>query len=77
MQNSRINLWIMGFISTIILIEPAIGQDVILPAGSTWKYLDDGTDQGIAWTEPGFNDSKWKSGLAPLGYGNGDEDHNE
>ena len=37
--------------------------------GSDWKYLDDGSDQGVAWIAPAFNDSAWKSGPAPLGYG--------
>ena len=37
--------------------------------GSVWKYLDNGIDRGVAWIAPGFNDSAWKSGPAPLGYG--------
>jgi hypothetical protein len=48
-------------------------KNVIVPAGSVWKYLDDGSDQGTAWREAGFNDSNWKSGQAQLGYGDGDE----
>ncbi len=48
-------------------------QTVLLPAGSTWKYLDDGSDQGTAWRGPSFNDQTWKSGPAQLGYGDGDE----
>lgn len=42
------------------------------PAGSpgmVWKYLDDRSNQGTAWKEPGYNDSAWASGAAPLGYG--------
>ena len=39
----------------------------------TWKYLDDGSDQGTAWQEIGFNDAAWASGPAELGYGDGDE----
>ena len=39
-----------------------------VPQGSVWKYLDDGSDQGVAWISPAFNDSGWKSGPAPLGY---------
>ena len=35
---------------------------------STWKYLDDGSNQGTAWRAPDFDDSSWKSGVAPLGY---------
>lgn len=45
----------------------------LLPLGSVWKYLDDGSDQGTAWTASGFNDSTWASGAAQLGYGDGDE----
>jgi hypothetical protein len=41
--------------------------------GATWKYLDDGSDQGTAWTTPDFDDSGWASGPAQLGYGDGDE----
>jgi hypothetical protein len=45
----------------------------ILPTGSTWKYLDNGSDQGTAWIATNFNDSTWLSGPAQLGYGEGDE----
>jgi hypothetical protein len=41
--------------------------------GSTWRYLDDGSNQGTAWTGAGFSDGAWKSGAAELGYGDGDE----
>ena len=44
-----------------------------IQAGETWKYLDDGSDQGTAWKETGFDDSSWASGAAQLGYGDGDE----
>ena len=30
--------------------------------GALWKYLDDGSDQGSAWNEKGFDDSGWNSG---------------
>jgi hypothetical protein len=40
-----------------------------VPKGSVWKYLDNGSDQGVVWITPAFNDSAWKSGPAPLGYG--------
>ncbi|MCA9264028.1 MAG: lamin tail domain-containing protein, partial [Planctomycetales bacterium] len=46
--------------------------DLISP-GDTWRYLDDGSDQGTAWRNVGFNDSLWSSGPAQLGYGDGDE----
>ena len=46
---------------------------VLTPAGSVWKYLDNGTNQGTAWRAPAFNDTTWASGPAQLGYGDGDE----
>ncbi|RIK80290.1 MAG: hypothetical protein DCC68_11305 [Planctomycetota bacterium] len=62
----------------------------ILPAGSEWSYLDDGSDQdgeedagsGVPLRDPMdptwfgsplYDDSAWASGLAQLGYGEGDE----
>ena len=45
----------------------------LIPVGSVWKYLDDGSDQGTNWTAREFNDSAWASGPAQLGYGEGDE----
>jgi hypothetical protein len=45
----------------------------IIPPGSSWKYLDNGTDQGTAWRAGTFNDSGWAQGNAELGYGDNDE----
>ncbi len=46
---------------------------VLVAAEATWRYLDDGSDQGTAWRTSGFDDSGWSSGPAHLGYGDGDE----
>ncbi|MFK9093877.1 metallophosphoesterase [Bacillus salipaludis] len=43
-------------------------EQKLLEKGSKWKYLDNGSDQGKAWKEPGFDDNSWKSAPAPLGY---------
>lgn len=45
----------------------------LIPTGSIWKYLDDGSDQGIAWRSLGFEDSTWATGPGQLGFGDGDE----
>ncbi len=42
-------------------------------SGNLWKYLADGSDQGTAWREVGFDDSSWDEGISELGYGDGDE----
>ncbi|HET6227760.1 MAG TPA: fibronectin type III domain-containing protein, partial [Bacteroidia bacterium] len=48
-------------------------QTTIIATGTSWKYLDNGSNQGTAWYGTGFNDASWASGNAQLGYGDGDE----
>lgn len=38
-----------------------------------WKYLDDGSDAGMAWRLNDFHDGAWAEGLPQFGYGDGDE----
>jgi calcineurin-like phosphoesterase family protein/purple acid phosphatase-like protein len=47
--------------------------DARLAETMVWTYLDDGSDQGSAWRETGFDDSTWAAGPGELGYGDGDE----
>jgi len=47
--------------------------NVFIGLNSVWKYLDNGTDQGVAWRTNTFNDASWASGQAQLGYGDNDE----
>lgn len=58
------------YVSTPVLIAVAYR---LIPSNSVWKYLDNGSDQGTAWRELDFDDSRWASGPAQLGYGDGDE----
>jgi acid phosphatase type 7 len=51
----------------------SFGQVTLVPAGSNWKYLDNGSNQGTTWTTSSFNDASWASGNAELGYGDDDE----
>lgn len=57
----------------LLAFPASSASTVLLPLGATWKYLDDGSNQGTAWTQPGFDDAAWGSGCAQLGYGDGDE----
>ncbi|MDH2442998.1 PKD domain-containing protein [Amnibacterium sp. CER49] len=42
----------------------------LVPAGSTWSYADPASTTAPAgWTGTSFDDSAWKSGPAPLGWG--------
>ncbi len=43
-------------------------QTTFFTLNSVWKYKDDGTDQGTAWRDVGFDDSGWLSGPGKLGY---------
>jgi Bacterial Ig domain/Calcineurin-like phosphoesterase len=52
--------------------ESADGQTLV-PAGSSWKYNDSGSNLGTAWRAVTYNDASWSTGAAQLGYGDGDE----
>jgi hypothetical protein len=60
------------FFSSFIT-SPATSQTVFFNLGATWRYLDNGTNQGSAWRLATFDHSTWRSGPAQLGYGDGDE----
>ncbi|MCB1125766.1 MAG: hypothetical protein KDM81_04675, partial [Verrucomicrobiae bacterium] len=59
--------------ASLLLLPFTGGAGTLVPQGATWSYLDDGSDQGTAWREPGFDDSAWQRGPAQLGYGDDDE----
>lgn len=63
----------LGIASCISISVLASNPDTLIAQGGTWKYLDDGSDQGTAWILPGFADTGWASGPAEFGYGDGDE----
>lgn len=61
-------------IIALLITRHAVAADVpLIPFGSTWKYLDNGSNQGTAWRANVFNDAAWPAGPAELGYGDGDE----
>lgn len=50
-------------------------SETLISSGSVWKYLDDGSDQGMSsdgtdwFAHPNYDDSLWLEGPAELGYG--------
>lgn len=52
-----------------ILIARERVTTTLIPSNAVWKYLDDGSDQGINWAQPSYSDATWASGPARLGYG--------
>ena len=63
----------LHFLFFLFCISNVFSNVTIIPFASSWKYLDDGSNQGTAWTTTGFNDAAWLSGNGQLGYGDGDE----
>lgn len=55
------------------IVSAPQGPQTLIAYGSSWRYLDDGSNQGTAWTGSGYNDEGWATGNAQLGYGDGDE----
>ncbi|MBP5514057.1 MAG: CotH kinase family protein, partial [Bacteroidaceae bacterium] len=55
------------------------GEDVFT-TNDTWKYYDQGSLDGQNWKSNSYSENGWKSGQAPLGYGNvginGSSDYN-
>ena len=70
----------MKFILVILITMSARGEEPktieiksLVARGATWKYQDDGQDPGGQWHTASFDDSKWNSGPARLGYGDNNE----
>jgi hypothetical protein len=59
--------------SRVLVGTGGLSNVVLLPSGTTWRYLDTGMDAGTVWRLGGFDDSTWKVGAAQFGYGDGDE----
>ncbi len=64
-----------GLGSALVTVEGGGAEEkkILITEGSFWKYLDDGSDQGVQWQGVEFDDSEWQGGRAELGYGDGDE----
>lgn len=56
-----------------VFINGATVDVNLISRESLWRYLDDGSDKGISWRLPEFDDSFWEEGVAELGYGDGRE----
>ena len=51
------------FVGTAAAEEAEAQSDqLLLDRASTWKYLDDGSDQGTDWKEKDFDDSDMENG---------------
>jgi hypothetical protein len=67
------NLILASIVISLAFVTAAFAQTTLVARGSSWKYLDNGSNQGSGWAAPAFDDSGWAAGNAQLGYGDGDE----
>jgi hypothetical protein len=52
---------------------PPTNATVLIDVSSTWRFRDTGVAPAAAWKTNSYNDSAWPTGVAPFGYGDGDE----
>lgn len=71
MKNKLRSLLLPGF--CFLLSSTVVSQTTLVSSGSSWKFLDNGSNQGTTWRSGSFSDASWASGNAQLGYGDGDE----
>lgn len=55
-------------VNVVVSNPSSVTTNTLVAQGSVWRYLDNGSDQGTAWSQAAFNDAAWGTGTAPLGY---------
>jgi hypothetical protein len=69
---------VRGFLGLVAALMPIAitaqpaglhARTVVETGATSWKYLDIGVEPPEGWQQPGFDDSNWSTGKAPLGYG--------
>ncbi|MCU7549638.1 metallophosphoesterase family protein [Chitinophagaceae bacterium LB-8] len=53
----------------LITFLHADAQSILIAYGNSWKYLDNGSNQGTAWRSSSFNDASWLTARSRFGYG--------
>lgn len=62
--------WLVLFV-TNVFVASATGDTILLPGGrqTQWRYYEQDAQPDDRWNRSNFDDSQWKQGNAPLGYG--------
>ena len=69
---SRSCLCVVVALCFMIVSGTAYADDTLIAPGADWRYNDTGTDLGVAWRLPDYDDAAWAEGPAELGYGDAD-----
>lgn len=56
--------------SATVFVQAVAANPVLIPAGTSWRYLDNGVDQGTTWKQTNYVDSGWPSAAAKFGFNN-------
>lgn len=70
--NKVVCRFVASWLVLVVIAPPArlSGRSIIEAGNETvWRYLDDGQAPDENWRGVEFDDTQWKSGPAPLGYG--------
>jgi CHU_C Type IX secretion signal domain/HYR domain/Immunoglobulin domain/Bacterial Ig-like domain len=62
-----INTAVLGQVDLVVTPAAPVGPICLIDTNMTWRYLDNGSDQGTTWKAPAFNDSGWSNGLPLFG----------
>jgi hypothetical protein len=67
----KIELLVVCFSFCIAGFAEQIRAEVLIHNGgqATWSFKDDGKQPAANWDKPGFDDSRWRRGCGPFGYG--------
>lgn len=68
-RSRRTRLSILALAFALQAGDGMAATTVLIAKQSAWRYLDDGSNQGTAWTQLSFNEELWSFGRAELGYG--------
>jgi hypothetical protein len=54
--------------SVTVLVRSVMANPVLISAGDSWRYLDNGVAQPVNWNTNTFSDVSWSTGNGKLGF---------
>ena len=52
-----------------LVLKASVWNWLARHGGDSWNFSDTGGDIGTDWTQPGYDDSGWNTGISRFGYG--------